>query len=121
MAAPNTITTSQLTYFGDDNPDGVSVGQSTSDKVSFYGVTPIVQRSSASQAAVATTAISAVDSTVPVAITSTTTGAYGLGSSQAISLITTVNLINARQASVVTLVNELRAALVALGAIKGSS
>jgi predicted transposase YdaD len=33
----------------DLNPDGTSLGQSVSDKVSLYGVTPIVQRSGASQ------------------------------------------------------------------------
>lgn len=33
----------QLSY-GDDT--GVSLGQSSSDKVSLYGVTPVVQRSS---------------------------------------------------------------------------
>lgn len=30
--------------------DGTSFGQSTSDKISFYGVTPIVQRAGAVQA-----------------------------------------------------------------------
>lgn len=34
----------------DKNPDGTSVGQSATDLVSFYGVTPIVQRASALQA-----------------------------------------------------------------------
>jgi predicted transposase YdaD len=33
----------------DLNPDGTSLGQSVSDKVSLYGVTPITQRSGASQ------------------------------------------------------------------------
>lgn len=32
------------------NSDGTSFGQSTTDKVSLYGVTPIVQRSGAAQA-----------------------------------------------------------------------
>lgn len=34
----------------DKNPDGTSLGQSTTDLVSLYGVTPIVQRSGAAQA-----------------------------------------------------------------------
>ena len=34
----------------DRNPDGTSLGFATSDKVSLYGVTPIVQRSGAVQA-----------------------------------------------------------------------
>lgn len=99
MGAPNTVTTSQLVYVGNKNADGLCVGQS-GGKVGFYGTAPIAQRSSASQAAVATTAA--------VAITSVTTGAYAYASS------TQANAI-------ITLVNELRAALVALGAIKGSA
>lgn len=35
----------------DGNPDGTSFGQSTTDKVSFYGVTPVVQRANTVQAA----------------------------------------------------------------------
>lgn len=34
----------------DGNPDGVSLGQSTADLISLYGVTPISQRASAFQA-----------------------------------------------------------------------
>jgi hypothetical protein len=34
----------------DKNPDGTSLGQTTADKISLYGVTPIVQRASAVQA-----------------------------------------------------------------------
>ena len=62
--------------------DGTSYGQSATDKISFYGYTPVVQPSSATQAAVTTGA------------TTTQVGA---------------------------LANELRSALVALGAIKGSA
>jgi hypothetical protein len=35
----------------DLNPDGTSLGQSTTDKISFYGVTPVTQRAAAIQAA----------------------------------------------------------------------
>lgn len=38
-------------HFSDKNPDGNSFGQSTSDLVSLYGVTPISQRASSIQAA----------------------------------------------------------------------
>jgi hypothetical protein len=79
----------------DNNTDGTSLGQSTTDKVSLYGVTPIVQRSGAAQAAVGTTAST---STSPVGFSTTT-----------------------QADAIVALVNELRAALVALGAIKGSA
>ena len=30
-------------YLGDGNPDGVSIGSSTTEKVSVYGVTPVAQ------------------------------------------------------------------------------
>jgi len=76
--------------------DGAALGEATTDKISLYGVTPITQRTSASQAAVATTGA-----------VSTTSNIWGFSTS------TQANAI-------VTLVNELRAALVALGAIKGS-
>lgn len=78
----------------DGNPSGTNFGQSTTDLISFYGVTPIAQRTNASQAAVSTTA-------------STTTSPAGYA---------TTTQANA----IVTLVNECRAALVALGLIKGS-
>lgn len=81
-------------YLTDGGSDGSSFGQSTSDKISFYGVTPIVQRSGAAQAAVAATA-------------ATASTPYGYSEAQA----------NA----IVTLVNELRAAMVAAGIIKGSA
>jgi len=34
----------------DLNPDGTALGQSAADKVSLYGVTPVVQRASSLQA-----------------------------------------------------------------------
>lgn len=33
-------------YVGDNNPDGTSLGLDATKKVSLYGVTPVVQRSS---------------------------------------------------------------------------
>lgn len=73
---------------------GFTVGQSATDLVGFYGATPIAQRAGAAQAAVATTA-------------ATSTSPFGFAEAQA----------NA----IVTLVNELRAALVAAGIIKGAA
>ena len=84
-------------YIGTNAPDGASIGLSTSEKISAYGVTPIVQRSGAAQAAVATTR----------AISSNATSWHFSTSTQA----------NA----IVTLVNEMREALVAFGIIKGSA
>jgi hypothetical protein len=72
------MATNQLS---DARSDGVVVGQSTSDKVGFFGVTPVVQPTSTDQAAITAGA--------------TTTAAN-------------------------TLLIAIRAALVSLGAIKGS-
>lgn len=80
---------------GARRPDGMSVGAATTDKISVYGVTPIVQRSGSAQAAVTTTA-------------ATSTTPYGYSAA-------------AQADAVVTLVNELRAALIAFGVIKGSA
>lgn len=78
-------------YLGTNSPDGTSLGLTTSEKISFYGVTPVAQPSSASQAA------------VTMQTTSTTT-----------TLRSDVD-------NIATLVNQLRSDLVSLGAIKGSS
>jgi hypothetical protein len=95
---PNTETdaTIKKVLSGPPADGGITLGSATTDKVSLYGVTPIVQRTSANQAAVETT----------VAV-STTSAIWGFSTS------TQANAL-------VTLTNELRAALVALGAIKGS-
>lgn len=75
--------------------DGTRLGQTSADKIAFCGATPIAQRSNASQAAVGTTA-------------STTTSPAGYSTTT-------------QADAIVTLVNELRAAAVAFGLIKGSA
>lgn len=66
----------------DGSPDGSSFGQTTADKISFYGVTPIVQRSGAAQAtsAVGTASSTAVDTNLKAAVIEiqNTLIAYGL-------------------------------------------
>lgn len=75
--------------------DGYQIGASaTLDYVGFFGATPVVQPTSASQAAVTTTA-------------STTTTPWGFSTST-------------QADAIVTLVNKIRADLVTLGLIKGS-
>ena len=74
---------------------GTKIGIAITDKLGFYNATPIIQMSSASQAAVATTAA-----------TQTTPWGYST---------------QAQAEAMFNLQNELRAALVALGLIKGSS
>ena len=85
----------EYNQLSDGRPDGVQLGKSASDKVALYGATPVAQRAGATQVAVTTTA-------------ATTTTPYGFSTS------TQANAI-------VALVNELRASLVALGAIKGAA
>ena len=82
-------------YLTDNAPDGVVIGQDASEKIGFYGTTPIAQRAGSAQAAVATTG-------------STGTSPKGY---------TTKTQANA----IVTLLNEIRAALVAVGLIKGAA
>ena len=77
----------------DGNPDGTVLGQSTSDLISFYNAAPMVQRSGAAQAAVPTT-------------TPTNASPYGYSQAQA--------------AAIITLLNEIRTTLVALGLMKGA-
>lgn len=77
-----------------DTTDGHLVGPLATSLVGFYGATPIAQRAGAAQAAVTTTA-------------STSTTPFGYTQAQA--------------DAIVTLVNEMRAALVASGLIKGAA
>ncbi len=82
-------------HLSDGNPDGNVLGQSAADLISFHNATPIAQRAGAAQAAVATTG-------------STTSTPYGYTTA-------------AQADAIVTLLNELRAALVANGLIKGAA
>jgi hypothetical protein len=50
MAAPNSTSTTNYLYNGDAS-DGILLGGSATNKVGFYGTTPVVQRASAVQAA----------------------------------------------------------------------
>lgn len=77
-----------------ESPDGYQLGDSASSKVGLHGATPSAQRASADQAAVPGTA-------------ATNSTPYGYSEAQA----------NA----IVTLLNEIRAALVEKGIIKGSA
>jgi hypothetical protein len=91
---PNVTSTSNLTQANVPQSDGHQTGSSATSLISFYGATPIVQPTSANEAAVATTG-------------ATTTTPWGF---------TTSTQANA----IVTLVNQMRADLVALGLIKGA-
>ena len=74
--------------------------QKASGKLAFHGATPVVQRSGSAQAAVTATTIAAASGTYTKA--------------EVDAVITRVNALT-------TLVNELQAALVEKGLIKGSA
>ena len=85
---------------------GTKIGTSTSQKIGLWDVTPIIQPANANQAAVATTvATTAATNVTPYGYTT---------QAQADDLITEVGELK-------VLVNQLRADLVAFGAIKGSA
>lgn len=75
-------------------PDGTNIGNAITDKLAFYGVTPIVQRANANQAA------------APAGGTGATAGAYDTA---------------ANRDSLINLVNEMRTVLVNLGLMKGAA
>ena len=84
--------------------------------VGFYGVTPITRRTSASQAAVSTSAYGLLSATPASA-----GGTWGFATStQAVQAIASIIELQNRSSANIVLLNELRAALVALGAITGS-
>jgi hypothetical protein len=105
----------------DGNPDGVVLGQdSTTDKVAFYGSTPVVQPSSASQAAVTATAVTAIGTTTISA--ANTSAVFGFSSSTAgTALVTRVGQLQVDAAAAIVLLNQLRSELVTLGLLKGSA
>lgn len=70
-----------LKQLSDGNTDGTSLGQSASDLISFYGVTPVAQ--AATFTSVATTA----------AASANTSTVYGYSSTQANAIVTAVNAI----------------------------
>lgn len=61
-------------YLGDNNPDGVVMGTGTSEKIGFYGVTPIVQASVA-----ATTTTTATTTALQTDIDAIRTALQNLG------------------------------------------
>ena len=85
-----------IQVLSDNAPDGVAIALAATDKISlFASVTPVAQRAGAAQAALSTTA-------------ATTTTPYGFTTST-------------QADAVVSLTNELRAALVAFGLITGAA
>lgn len=55
-----------VNYVGDNGPDGVGIGTGVSEKVAFYGTTPISQRAAAAQATSLVGTASSADVTTDV-------------------------------------------------------
>lgn len=89
----------------DGRPEGVIMGQSTSDLVGFYGIaTPVVQPAATAQSAVSTTALTTIASTTLTAAD-----------------LTALNALVARAEALTVLANALRSGVVAVNLIKGSN
>lgn len=86
----------QVTY---NSPDGALIGNSATEKIGFYGTTPVVQPASDSQAAVTGTALGTIDFT---------------SATEAATVVAQVNAIT-------VLINQLRSDLVDLGVVNGEA
>lgn len=84
--------------------DGIQIATATTEKVSFHGSTPVAQRSGSDQAAV----------------TATSTDGTAAAAADLAELKTESEKIGDDVRATIVLVNELRAALVQKGLIKGS-
>ena len=104
----------------DGRPDGYMVGQDAADKVGFYGVTPVVQPTSASQAAVVAKATTAMSTTLTLSAANSST-VFGFASSTVgKEIVKSVSEQQVDLAAVIVLANQIRSELVAQGLILGS-
>ena len=105
------MTVNELT---DNDVDGSRVGQVSTEKLAFWGATPIVQPSGASQAVVA----------APTAYSAHASGATAVTSNAATDLDTTAAALATLVTEVTslrTLVDAMRTAMVNAGIMKGSA
>lgn len=86
------VTDTQYQYVGDQNTDGLIIGKTSTEKLAFYGGTPAIMGALSNPTCATTSAC----------VATTWTSSYGFTSSTA--TLTVVNLLN-----------EIRAKLVALG------
>lgn len=106
-------------YLDNAGTDGACLGQS-GKKVAFFGATPVVQPSSASQAAYTVTAVTAVGTTTISQVA--TSGKWAFASSTAAAaMVTRVTQLQVDIEGVGVLLNKMRADLVTLGILKGSA
>lgn len=115
-----TETTSNEVSVGPVSPDGIVVGQSITDLVGFYGVTPVAQPASASQAAVTVTAVSAIATTTLSQVA--TSGKWAFASSTAATaLVTRARQMQVDVEAIGVLLGQIRSELIDLGLIKGGA
>lgn len=106
-----------------DTAAGYQVGATTSEKVAFHGSAPVIQRAGAAQAVIGN-ATYAEPTAVPadsVEAASPTTAEFNAALAALSSARTQLVALAADVAAHKTLVNELRAALVEKGLIKGAA
>lgn len=107
-------------HLSNSNPDGTSLGQDTADKISFYGVTPVAQRASASQTNYTITATTALATATISQVA--TSGKWAFASSTvALAYVARVKQIQVDIEGVGVLLNRIQDDLVALGLIKGAA
>lgn len=100
----------------DARTDGTTLGQDATDKISFYGYTPVVQQAATAQSAVATSTITAVSTVTPV------TGGYGFSTTaEAVTIVTAINSLITRVEAMRVLQAQTRTDLIAYGLQKGSA
>lgn len=94
-----------IKQLSDANPSGTQLGQSATDLVGFYGVTPVVQPTAAAQAAV-----------------TDASGGTAAPTNGVLTLTATYNstIIANALATVIAQTNAIRTALVNTGVMKGS-
>ena len=94
---------------------GTKIGTSPAQKLAFHDSLPVAQRAGAAQATVAGTVGAAV------VTTPSATGTFGFTSAQADSIPLRINALIVDNAAQTILLNEIRAALVEKGIIKGAA
>lgn len=101
----------QMTY---NAPDGAQAGRASTERLGFWGATPISRRTSADQAAVTTTQTAVISSAA-------SSGGFAYSTAAiATDIVTQLNAAKTDINAINVLVTELRAALVSSGIIHGS-
>ena len=90
-------TSAAARQLSDRNSQGTILGRSTTDLISFYGVTPVVQQATATTAA-----------TLGKASATETASTAGAGFSTAALFVSTCALVSALQADVATIYTSLK-------------